>query len=599
MIDYAQRDHEAAGSACIPRSLTGGQIVVATLAALGVRHIFGVPGGQTLAINDAIAAEPRIDFVTTHHENAAACMADAVGRFSRAPGVCLATAGPGATNLLTGIGGAFRDSSPVLALTCNGYNEHLDLDDAQSADHVQIFRALTKWATQVTEPSAIAGTLVQAWIRASSGCPGPVLVDLTRSALEGMVASPPLPELRPELPRAAAPDRGAVARAAALLRDARFPLMWLGNGARLAGAGETALQLAERMHIPVITTYNGTGTVPTTHPAVLGTLSRMGTELTTRALAECDVLLAVGNSFSGVSTARWSLPMPSRIIQVDIDPAMLGRYYPDRTIGVPGDARAVLAALISEVGTSRAGPAGNGATGGTSGTGGGAAQESRRGWMSVLAERRATWRRLDYAGPAGTGALGPAELVLALRELLPDETVMIADAGNPGVWTHLWEIPRPDTYFKPVGFGNMGFALPAAIGLRLAAGPGLPIVALVGDGSLGMSLAELETLARVGGPVAVIVMNDSGFGNIRQAQELRYGRTAGVDFLPIDFAAAARACRVPGARVTDRPGLISAVTQGLAGGGPFLVDALIDTTHSAWAYPAFQPFRPADADAED
>jgi acetolactate synthase I/II/III large subunit len=346
----------------------------------------------------------------------------------------------------------------------------------------------------------------------------------------------------------------------------------------------------------VITTYNGTGTVPTTHPAVLGTLSRMGTELTTRALAECDVLLAVGNSFSGVSTARWSLPMPSRIIQVDIDPAMLGRYYPDRTIGVPGDARAVLAALISEVGTSRAGPAGNGATGGT---GGGAAQESRRGWMSVLAERRATWRRLDYAGPAGTGALGPAELVLALRELLPDETVMIADAGNPGVWTHLWEIPRPDTYFKPVGFGNMGFALPAAIGLRLAAGPGLPIVALVGDGSLGMSLAELETLARVGGPVAVIVMNDSGFGNIRQAQELRYGRTAGVDFLPIDFAAAARACRVPGARVTDRPGLISAVTQGLAGGGPFLVDALIDTTHSAWAYPAFQPFRPADADAED
>ena len=219
--------------------------------------------------------------------------------------------------------------------------------------------------------------------------------------------------------------------------------------------------------------------------------------------------------------------------------------------------------------------------------------------MSVLAERRARRRRLDYAGPAGTGALGPAELVLALRELLPDETVMIADAGNPGVWTHLWEIPRPDTYFKPVGFGNMGFALPAAIGLRLAAGPGLPIVALVGDGSLGMSLAELETLARVGGPVAVIVMNDGGFGNIRQAQELRYGRTAGVNFLPIDFAAAARACQVPGARVTDRRGLVSAVTQGLAEGGPFLVDALIDTTHSAWAYPAFQPFRPAGADAED
>ena len=186
MINQAQRDGEAIGAP--PATVTGGQIVVATLVALGVRHIFGVPGGQTLAINDAIAAEPAIEFITTHHENAAACMADAVGRSSRKPGVCLATAGPGATNLLTGIGGAFRDSSPVLALTCNGYNEHMDLDDVQSADHVQIFRALTKWATLVTDPSAIAATLERAWILASSGCPGPVLVDLSRSALESHVA---------------------------------------------------------------------------------------------------------------------------------------------------------------------------------------------------------------------------------------------------------------------------------------------------------------------------------------------------------------------------------------------------------------------------
>lgn len=583
MIDHAQRGSKSAGSATAA-TLTGGQIVVATLAALGVRHIFGVPGGQTLAINDAIAAEPRIEFITAHHENAAACMADVVGRFSREPGVCLATAGPGATNLLTGIGGAFRDSSPVLALTCNGYNEHLGQDDVQSADHVQIFQALTKWATLVTESSAIAGTLVQAWIRATSGCPGPVLVDLTRSALEGHVAGAALPALLPMFRTARTADRGAVAQAAAVLREARAPLMWLGNGAWLAGAGETALDLAERMHMPVITTYNGMGTVPTTHPAVLGTLSRMGTELTTRALSECDVLLAVGNSFSGVSTARWSLPMPPQIIQVDVDPAMLGRYYPDRTLGVAGDARAVLEVLIGMTPADRGTPA----------------QEARRTWMASLAERRADWRRLDHPGTAGRGRrLSPAELVRTLRESLPDETVMIADAGNPGVWTHLWEIPRPGTYFKPVGFGNMGFALPAAIGLSVAGRPGLPIVALVGDGSLGMTLAELETLARVGGQVAVIVMNDGGYGNIRQAQELRYGRTAGVDFWPIDFAAAARACQITGTQVTDRQGLIAAVAQGLAGGGPFLVDALIDTSDNAWAYPALQPFRPANAEPGD
>ena len=210
MIDHAQRGSRAAGSPgpAMTASATGGEIVVATLAALGVRYIFGVPGGQTLAINAAIAAEPRIEFITTHHENAAACMADAVGRFSRAPGVCLATAGPGATNLLTGIGGAFRDSSPVLALTCNGYNEHIGMDDVQSADHVQIFRALTKWATQVTEISAIARTLREAWIRAVSGCPGPVLVNLTRTALEGTMPERTCLPCGPRSRRRARPTTG-------------------------------------------------------------------------------------------------------------------------------------------------------------------------------------------------------------------------------------------------------------------------------------------------------------------------------------------------------------------------------------------------------
>ena len=577
MIDHAQRGSRAAGSAdpAMTALATGGEIVVATLAALGVRHIFGVPGGQTLAINAAIAAEPRIEFITTHHENAAACMADAVGRFSREPGVCLATAGPGATNLLTGIGGAFRDSSPVLALTCNGYNEHISMDDVQSADHVQIFRALTKWATQVTEISAIARTLREAWIRAVSGCPGPVLVDLTRTALEGTM---PMPAVQPAFQVSRTADHGATARAAAVLRDARAPLMWLGNGVRLADAGQVALELAERMHIPVATTYNGMGAVPTTHPAVLGTLSRMGTALTTRALGESDVLLAVGNSLNGASTARWSMRMPPRIIQVDIAPDMLGRYYPDRTLGVAGDARAVLEALI---GISRE-------------DGDDAAQDARRARMAVLAGRRAEWRR-HHAGAAGAGRLGPPELVRTLRESFPDETIMIADAGNPGIWTHLWEIPHPGTYFKPVGFGNMGFALPAAIGLSLVASPERPIVALIGDGSLGMTLAELETLARVGGQVAIIVMNDAGYGNIRQAQQLRYGWAAGVDFSPIDFAAAARACQMTGTQVTHHEGLRAAVERGLGEGRPFLVDVLIDPSPNAWAYPAFQPFRPQDA----
>src|SRR5579864_7337161 len=171
----------------VSATVTGGELVVDTLRALGVRRVFGVPGGQTLAITDAMFDRPDIDFVQTRHENAAACMADAVGRLTQQLGVCLATTGPGATNLLTGVGGAFRDSSPVLVLTCNNRVGELGRDDSQAADHVAIFRPLTKWATYVADPLTIPRVLQEAAIRATSGCPGPVLVDFARNAVEAAV----------------------------------------------------------------------------------------------------------------------------------------------------------------------------------------------------------------------------------------------------------------------------------------------------------------------------------------------------------------------------------------------------------------------------
>ena len=180
--------------------------------------------------------------------------------------------------------------------------------------------------------------------------------------------------------------------------------------------------------------------------------------------------------------------------------------------------------------------------------------------------------------------------VRQLRDVTPEDAVLIPDAGNPGVWSFLWEMPVPYRYIKPVGFGNMGFALPAAIA-SVSESPDRPVLALIGDGSLGMSLGELETLARVGGPVVVVVLNDSSYGNIRQEQVLHFnGRTVGVDFQDVDFAQVARGMGLKGVRVTDRESLVDAVHEGFASGAPLVVDLVLDREANAWTYEAFTPY---------
>lgn len=581
------RDEEGRVTSIRARTATGGELVVETLRSLGTKFVFGVPGGQTLAITDAILSAPDIRFVTVRHEGAAACMADAVGRLTGEPGVCLATTGPGATNLLTGIGGAFRDSSPVLVLTCNNNLRDLARDDAQAADHVAIFRPLTKWATLVPEAGIIPQVIEEAYLRATTGCPGPVLIDFARSALEGSVeidGDLPTVEAHPATRIAAQRPHGEprlVLEAVELIAAAERPVMWLGNGVNRSQAGEAALALAERLDMPIITTFNGIGAVPTTSPLVFGPLSRMGTELSTRVLADSDLVLAVGNSLNAISTSRWSLALPERMIQVDIDPSVLGRYYSGRTLGVLGDARAVLDQLRYAL-SGAAVDAG--------------AASSRKTRLDALATARAEWLLSAAAAPAASidGVISPDRLVRTVRDVSPDDTLLVVDAGNPGVWSYLWEIRQPGTYLKPVGFGNMGFALPAAIAAHLVR-PDQPLVALVGDGSLGMTMGEIETLAREQVAACVVVMNDGGYGNIRQEQLVKYGsRTIGVDFDDVDYAAIARACGVEAVRVSDEDRLRRAVADALSRPRPFLIDAQIDPDLNVWTYPLFQQYEVGD-----
>jgi acetolactate synthase I/II/III large subunit len=350
-------------------------------------------------------------------------------------------------------------------------------------------------------------------------------------------------------------------------------VIWLGNGAKLADAGEVALQLAEQLECPVITTFNGIGAVRTTHPNVMGPLSRMGVGIALATLEGSDTLLAVGNSLNAISTGRWTIPLPETIIQIDIEPRNIGRYYFERTHRLTGDAEGVLGQLVTAVSAHETK----------------LAASSRRARLEALKEAKSAWLSNTRAvASSNTELLTPDQLVFSLRDACPDETILVVDAGNPGVWTHLWEIRAPRTYIKPVGYANMGFALPAAIAAKLAR-PDAPVVALLGDGSLGMSMGELETVARERVDVCIVVMNDLGYGNIRQEQDVKVeGRRIGVDFDDVDYAGIARACGLAGETVRSLPELEAAVARSLQSGSATLIDVRIDPDLSVWTYPPFK-----------
>jgi acetolactate synthase I/II/III large subunit len=368
------------------------------------------------------------------------------------------------------------------------------------------------------------------------------------------------------------PDPQSIRDVANLLLAARKPLVWAGKGVILAGAGEAMTDLAEALCAPVVTTFNGIGAVPADHPLALGALSRSATRLGQAALAETDLVLAIGNSLNGATTGHWSLKLPS-LVQVDVDPAQLGRYYPIQS-GIAGDARLAAAALAQRVRDGMGRDA--------------AAQAARREWADSWGPRREQWRREAFCvDGADEAPIKPQTLVRELRNAFPRETVFCVDAGNPGIWTHLLDIYEPGTYQKPVGFGNMAYSLGAALAVKLAA-PERPVAAVIGDGSLGMSLAEIETLVREQAPVAIVVMNNRSYGNIKQEQLYKFDkpRYIGVDFLDVDYAEVAKTLLADGERVSDPADLPDALGRALASEKPYLVDVLIDPEPNVW----FKPF---------
>ncbi|HYL79168.1 MAG TPA: thiamine pyrophosphate-binding protein [Candidatus Acidoferrum sp.] len=523
--------------------MTVAEYLVRFLAAQGIRVVFGMPGGHTLPLYDALAGQRRLRHVLTRNEQGAALMADGYARASGEVGVCLVTSGPGVTNALTGIGVAHGDSIPVLLLSSQVPSAGVGREGGyfHEMDQLAVTAPLTKWNARADKAGDVPGVMAEAFRRLRTGRPRPVHVEVPADVLAQPCAGP-----IERIPAGPAPtlDAEAIQRAAELLLSAERPLILAGGGA--VGARRELLALARALAAPVVTTAMGKGVVPETHPLSAGLTWRDITpdlldmeSLFSPLLFRADALLAVGCRFTQLATGNWSMPMPPRLVHVDVDPTVIGRRY-EAAVGIVGDAAEALSALL------------------------GAMKDGTR------PRRSPGWTREAAAARAARPPLRP--FLVTLRETLPPEAIVAADVVRIA-YPVLGEFPvsRPRSVISSVGFFAMGHGLPGAIGAKLAF-PGRPVVALAGDGGFLMTGQELATAVQASVPVVCLVVNDGSLTAIRILQDKHYGRRFAVDLKNPDFAAFARACGAQGLVVRRPRELAPALRGALRARRPALLD---------------------------
>jgi len=481
--------------------MSGAEAFVKALEREGVETLFGVPGGAIIPICDALY-DADIRFVLARHEQGAAHMADGYARASGGVGVCLATSGPGATNLVTGIATANIDSSPVVAFTGQVPTSMIGADAFQEVDIIGVTASITKYNIQVRRAGEIPHAVKAAFYIASTGRRGVVLVDLPKDAQTGVeeMEFPEHIEFKGYSPNVE-PDPRELDRAATLLAKAEKPIILAGGGAIASNACGELLKLAELLMAPVATTLMGKGAIPSGHPLHIGMCGMHGTWEANHLVSEADVLLAIGSRFSDRTTGRVEEFTEARIIHIDIDPSEFDKNV-EASLRVRGDAKLALRGIIERLRQ--------------------ISRRSREGWMRRLEELREQRRRIEEE-ERGEG-VKPPDLMKALRRLLPKEAIVTTEVGQCQMWAALhFDVYAPRTFLSSGGLGTMGWGFPAAIGAK-AAKPQVPVVDIAGDGSFGMTENNLATAVEEELPVIVIILNNRVLGMVAQWQRLFYGR---------------------------------------------------------------------------
>ena len=532
---------------------TGAAMVVKALQLEGVDTVFGIPGGSNLALYDALGQSP-VKHILVRHEQAAAHAADGYARASGRTGVCFATSGPGATNLVTGLANACMDSSPVVAITGQVTRRLVGTDAFQEADIAGITIAVTKHNYLVREVNDIPRILREAFYIAGTGRKGPVLVDIPRDLLaaHGCFLYPSSVDL-PGYTLDTRVDAQAVREAADAIRSSRRPLIIAGGGVAASVTEDLLLNLAELCNAPVVFTLMGLGTMPYDHPLALGMIGMHGLHTANKATSACDLVIGIGTRFDDRAVGVVNgFASRAKVIHIDIDPAEIDKNV-KADIAIVGDARLVLPALLEDLKQ-------------------GAPEPGRTvAWLRQLGK----WAAAAPAGPKGEpGTLKPQDVIGAIWDETGDQAIVATEVGQHQMWAALYSrLKVPRRFITSGGLGTMGFGFPAAIGAKVAR-PDLPVILVAGDGSFQMNIQELGTAAQYGIPIVVCVLNNAGLGMVRQWQTLFYGqRHFAVDFsVNPDFVKIAEAYGLPGLRVTAEDEIRPALRRALESGKTFVID---------------------------
>ncbi len=557
---------------------SGSRILIECLIEQGVDTIFGYPGGTVLFIYDELFKHrDRIRHILTSHEQGAAHAADGYARSSGKVGVCLATSGPGATNLVTGIATAYMDSVPLVAITGNVPRVLLGKDSFQEVDIAGVTMPITKHNWIVRSAGELAEVMREAFLVARSGRPGPVLVDIPKDVSAELADWEPLRPgtagpIRTEsmsssdlltLARGSRLDSRArrgtfnqdqVRRAASILTGAERPMIYAGGGVISSDACAELRALAERLHAPVATSLMGQGAFPYSHPLATGMIGMHGTKASNTAMQSADVVLAIGARFSDrvVSNVN-KFAVNAKVIHLDIDPAEINKNI--RTeFSIVGDIKAVLLAMLTEV-----------------------PGRGRSVWNGEIEE----WKKIVPSAHSRETLLHPRFILEELHARVGDEAVVATDVGQHQMWTaQFFPFARPRSFISSGGLGTMGFGLGAAIGSKIA-NPGRPVILITGDGSFRMNCNELATVATFRLPILIVVINNRTLGMVRQWQsffyEDRYSNT-NMD-RPPDFVKLAEAYSLAGFRAEDENSFrmaLDAALDSVRKGVAALIDARID-----------------------
>ena len=554
----------------------GAHILWSVLVEQGVDTVFGYPGGAILPAYDALLDHP-IRHVLVRHEQGATHMADGYARASGKVGVALATSGPGATNLVTGIANAMMDSIPIVCITGQVAESLLGSDAFQETDVTGITLTITKHNFLVTKAADIAPTLRQAFKIAMSGRPGPVLVDITKNAqqeeaeYEAVTPDPARSEgdrfsgRQPATAKAGALQTSALDEATQLLAQAKKPVILAGHGILKSGACDEVRQFAELTHIPVAMTLLGIGSLPAHHPLNLGMMGMHGEHWVNEAIQEADLLLAFGMRFDDRVTGKLALYAPhAKKIHIDIDPSELHKNV-RADVAVAGDLKTVLQAWLPRLSGAR-----------------------HDAWIARIEELAGGQTVRDIAELPDNGRLCAAHVIHDIWKATAARAIIVTDVGQHQMWAaQYYKCEEPGTFITSGGLGTMGFGVPAAIGVKLAR-PDREVWAIVGDGGFQMTQAELQTMVQENVKVNIAIINNGYLGMVRQWQEFFHQRRYSATPLSSpDYVKLADAHGLPGIRVTRRADMADALRHARAAAGAVVIDFQVDQEDTV--YPMVSP----------